>query len=310
MRIAVFLHNELPCFRLEEAQAERLRAALPEADIVHCRDAESFAGALRGAEIAVAWRCEQAWVDQAENLKWLATPAAGREYFNAHPLPGVEVMHGAFHGEIMGETVLAMMLAHNRGILTTHRLRGTDLWPRSALAGEMKTLAGEHAVILGFGNIGRWIGRFAKRFGMRITGIKRTPARLPEYFDVHDRIVLMDRFTEALGEADHLILALPSDTGTDRLVGAGELACLPSRAAVYNVGRGNAIDETALAQALGEKRIAGAYLDVFATEPLSADSPLRECENVLLMPHASAFAPNYLDLFLKEFVQRYREKFG
>ena len=107
-----------------------------------------------------------------------------------------------------------------------------------------------------------------------------------------------------LPRADHLVAFLPSGPGTDRLLDARRLALLPPGAFLYNFGRGNAIDEDALAEALRAGRLGGAVLDVFRTEPLPADSPLRSAPRCHLYPHASAFAPDYLDLCFEELAER------
>ncbi|MCH7651734.1 MAG: D-2-hydroxyacid dehydrogenase, partial [Nitrospinae bacterium] len=77
---------------------------------------------------------------------------------------------------------------------------------------------------------------------------------------------------------------------------------------LYNVGRGNVIREADLVQALREKRIAGAYLDVFETEPLPESSELWDMENVLIQPHLSAASPHYLDLFVDELIPRLKNR--
>ena len=94
-----------------------------------------------------------------------------------------------------------------------------------------------------------------------------------------------------------------SDTGTDRLIDAARLARLPRHAVLYNVGRGNCIDEAALARALQTGTLRGACLDVFAREPLAPDSPLAaDLPGLVRMPHASAFADAYMDRFMDEVI--------
>jgi phosphoglycerate dehydrogenase-like enzyme len=106
---------------------------------------------------------------------------------------------------------------------------------------------------------------------------------------------------ESLRSADWLVMALPGDTGTDDIVSAAELRCMKRTAVIVNVGRGNAIEERALAAALKSRRIAGAYLDVFKKEPLAASSPLAaDLPGLVRLPHASAFAPEYLPMFFRE----------
>jgi phosphoglycerate dehydrogenase-like enzyme len=188
------------------------------------------------------------------------------------------------------------------------------VWPRRELCEVMTPLRGTHLVIVGFGNVGRWIGRLAKPFGVRITGIRKNacPFEDSPYLDTGsgdfsasaDSVLPVSLLDSVLPHADHLVLALPGGAQTDRLMDARRLALLPARAAIYNVGRGNAIDEPALVDALQRRKIAAAYLDVFAREPLPEESSLRSCPNTLLLPHVSAVGPNYLDLFIDELAAR------
>ncbi len=302
--VAVWLTNrQVACWHFTEQNAALLRRELPAAQVVVCADEAQFLAVLPEASAALVWRFDPAWLERAPRLRRLATPAAGHDWLRVPPRPGLQITYGAFHGEIIAETVLGLMLGACRGLLHAQRLQDAGaVWPRNELAPGMRPLRGSHAVILGFGAIGQWIARLAKPFGVRITGVRRRSGMpRPEYFDAADRLVAPDKLDALLPAADHLILALPGDTGTDCILDARRLALLPPGACLYNVGRGNAVDETALAAALRENRLAFAGLDVFQQEPLPADSPLRLCPNALLLPHASAIAPNYLDLFVREF---------
>ncbi len=303
----------VPCWTLAPRQCRRLAAALPSARVIRCRDVASFRRALRRARVALTWVFEPEWLDESPSLEWIATPAAGRDYFHVSR-PGLDVTYGGFHGLIIGETVAAMLLAENRGLLAACRAQlAGDPWPRAALAaGGMRRLEGTHAVIIGFGRIGGWIGRRLKPFGVRLTGVRRRPraAPRPDYFAPGDRVTGMAGLDALLPSADHVILSLPGGAATDNLLDARRIARLKRGAAVYNVGRGNAIDEAALARALRAGRLRAACLDVFRREPLPADDPLRRAPNLLVMPHASAIAPEYLDLFLAEFIRAFQARYG
>ncbi len=301
--IAVWLtHEQVPGWHFSAANAARLRAALPATRVQVYPDVSAFLAGLATAEAALVWRFEQAWLAEAPRLQWLATPAAGRDYFQLDPPPGLRLTYGTFHGELMAETVLGWLLGWSRGLFAAQTWQAAELWPRARLAGIMRPLRGARLTILGFGHIGEWVGRLAKPLGVILTGVRRRPGPQPDYFTAADRVLTIERLDEVLAETDFLVLALPGETGTDRLLDARRLDLLPRSAVVCNIGRGNAIDETALAAALRAGRLAGACLDVFAREPLPADSPLRGLPNALLLPHASAIAPNYLDLFVDEFV--------
>ncbi len=311
MNISVFLtHPVVDCWNFGEKQKKSLESAIPDARVTVFKTREEFVKNLDTAQVVLIWSFYQEWFGRSRKLEWIVTPAAGKDYFNVTPPEGVTIDYCSFHGELIGETVIGMILAHVRGIRDTLELTRHDPWPRGLVQRNMRPLRGAHLVILGFGNIGTWIGRLAKPFGTRITGVRRTPCDRPDYFDEDDGIIGMDGLDSVLPQADHLVLALPGGPGTLDTVNERRIGLLQPHAAIYNIGRGNAIDENALVKALEEKRIAGAYLDVFKAEPLPADSPLLRCPGILLMPHASAISPNYLDLFVAEFVRKYKARYN
>lgn len=304
--IVVFQESKIPCFCMNEAHIKRLQQELPGAEIIWCHDMESYLNALPQADTVLSWTFKQEWFAIAPRLRRIATPAAGRDLFKISSVPDhIEIKNGSFHGPIMAETVIGMILAFNRGILTAykHQLNG-ELWPNRPLFNS-RLVFGSHAVILGFGRIGQHVGKMLKSFNVRITGVRRdASAAIPDWFEEGDTLKPVEDLPSALATADHLIVLLPSDTGTDNLLGKVEFDIMPQHAVVYNLGRGNSIDEQALADALRSGSIAGACLDVFAQEPLRESSPLAD-ENLpglLRMPHASAFCEQYLDRFLDEFI--------
>lgn len=210
---------------------------------------------------------------------------------------------GSFHGENMAETAVGLVLAFCRGIKASLDRQAGEAWAREEITRTMRPLRGGTAVIVGFGNIGKWVGLLLKPFGVRVIGVNRTSVHRPEWMGAEDTVVPLSRLDAVLPEADHLLVVLPGEKSSEKVIDEKRLALLPDTSFVYNIGRGNAIDEQALAKALHEGTIAGAGLDVYEKEPLPADSPIRSCPNVILMPHVSAFGPNYLDLYLREFVQ-------
>jgi phosphoglycerate dehydrogenase-like enzyme len=308
---AVFLtHPDVACWRFEERHRRRLEEAEPRLRVGIARTVEEFLASLPSARIALIWRFEESWLAEAPRLEWIVTPAAGRDLFHLGPRRGLDIDYGTFHGELMGETVAAFLLAHSRGVIATLRTGRDELWPRARLAASMRPLRGSTLTILGFGHIGEWIGRLLRPFGVRIIGVKRRRIPEPDWFvRDEDRIVLSGDLDAVLAETDFLVIVLPDEAGTRHILDARRLALLPRSAVVVNVGRGSAIDEDALASALTDGRIAAACLDVFEVEPLPADSPLRRAPNAVLMPHAAAIAPNYLDLFVEELITKIRRRY-
>ena len=145
---------------------------------------------------------------------------------------------------------------------------------------------------------------FVGGIGATVIGVRRSPAPDPE---AADRVLPASEIDEILPLADHLASFLPSGPETEKLLGARRLAMMKPGAFLYNFGRGNLLDEEALAAALRRNALAGAVLDVFREEPLPADSPLRDAPNCFLYPHASAFAPDYLDLYFAKAAAEIRQ---
>ena len=291
-------------WRISRLQRERLAAAVPHVDFRFCDDEPAFLAALPDAEAVLVWAFRPEWTALAPRLRWIATPAAGRDYFKC-PKAGIEMTYGSFHGRIIGETVAGMLLAVRRGLLPAQVAQAAgDPWPRETIAPAMRTLRGSHAVIIGFGSIGTWIASCLKPFHVRITGIRRHPdaSPRPAFFDASDRILPLSELDTVLPSADSVILSLPGTPETDNLLGARRLSLLPAHAVLCNIGRGNAIDEAALVASLRTGHLSAACLDVFRTEPLPAGSPLRSCPRLYLFPHSSAIAPEYLDLYLDEYI--------
>jgi len=287
-RHLIWLNWPIGAFRLD-ARSLALYKGLARGRVEAVRGERAFLKALPAATHVVCWEFKKEWFALAKRLRVLATPAAGRELLpRDDEMPqGVVRVNGAFHGAIMGETVLACVLAHARGLYWAHdRQREGVLWPRSAMSPHCRRVAGTRAVVLGYGRIGRAIGARLESLGVEVVGIRRRN---------------LSSLKEECRGADWLIAALPSDTGTDDMVDAGVLGALPRRAVFINVGRGNCVDEPALVRALRSRRLAAAFLDVFKNEPLTAESPLAaDIPGLHRLPHASAFAPDYLELFFRE----------
>lgn len=154
-------------------------------------------------------------------------------------------------------------------------------WARTDIRNE--DLEGRTMGIVGLGHIGAEVARLAPHFGMRVIGMRRQPRG-----DEPCETWPVTRLAELLATVDDLVLTAPLTDDTRGMVGAAELAMLRPGAHLVNVGRGELVDEAALAGALARGHLGGAALDVFVTEPLPADSPLWDLPNVIITPHAAA----------------------
>ena len=159
---------------------------------------------------------------------------------------------------------------------------------------------------MGYGEIGRECALLAKPLGVKIYAVRRNPSRSAND-PLLDKIFASAEISKMLGEIDVLVAAAPLTPETKHMVGESAFRAMKPSAIVINVGRGPVVDEEALVRALAEKRLGGAALDVFETEPLSVDSPLWDMENVLISPHCTdrTTHPDWLDLSMQCFIDNF-----
>jgi len=186
------------------------------------------------------------------------------------------------NAQAVAEYVIAATLMLLRGAY----LRSADVaageWPRQVLSNGREA-AGSVLAVIGFGGIGQLVARLARGLGMTVVGYDpQQPADAPCWNETGARCLALD---QALAAADVVTLHVPLTDATRNLLDTTRIGLLKPGAIVINTARGGTIDESALAAALQEKRLAGAALDVFADEPLHAGSPLAAAPNLILTPH-------------------------
>ncbi|HET7303167.1 MAG TPA: D-2-hydroxyacid dehydrogenase [Segeticoccus sp.] len=242
-------------------------------------------------------------VDRAPALRWVQGTAAGAgQQVRAADLTAEQLRRVTFtssvgvHARQLAEFAVLGLLAFTKDVpqlLADARARQWDHYA-------VRELAGQRLLVVGLGHIGRQTAQLARALGMRVTGMRRNPA--PEDDELVDRMRPTDELVDAVRESDAVVLALPDTEQTRELFGKAAVDALPKHGTLVNVGRGSTVDEEALVAALREHRLAGAALDVFATEPLPDDSPLWELDNVLLSPHTAALSlhenERIVDLFI------------
>jgi phosphoglycerate dehydrogenase-like enzyme len=167
-------------------------------------------------------------------------------------------------------------------------------------------LPGKIMGVVGYGEIGRECATLAKALGVKIYATRRKP-ELSASDPILDRVFRVTDLHDMLKQVDVVVAAAPLTPETRHMLSGPEFDVMKPSAIVMNVGRGPVIDEAALIKALQDKRVAGAALDVFEQEPLAAESPLWDMENVLISPHCTdrTREPDWLDLSAKCFVENF-----
>lgn len=278
------------------AHWDRLAKALAGAEILRFTDpqAEGFAEALQGADIAILAADPEQWILATPNLRWIhvdhaglnraARPEAMRDGLivtgsagRSAPVLAEHAMFFALALAYRFPAFLDAQRAHQWGVPGQNELRG---------------LYGRTMGIVGLGNTGTELAVRAKAFGMRVLGYRRRstepPAGVDELYSADGGVGL----DELLERSDFVALALGLSDKTHHLIGARELDLIGPSGYLINMARGPVVNEAALIEALNARRIAGAGLDTFEVEPLPAQSPLWDAPNVLITPHVTPQVPD------------------
>jgi D-2-hydroxyacid dehydrogenase (NADP+) len=246
---------------------------------------------LAQAEVIYGFRLPKNMIARAPKLKWVQVMSAGVDRFLDDEIRQSSVMMtnvSGIHATPIGEIVLELMLMFVKQSPLCFQLKQEKQWKRF-----MPTVLRSKTVgIVGLGNIGREVARLAKAFGMRVVATRRSVKRVApaKYVDI---LLPREQLPRLLSESDFVVLSLPFTSETNKLIGEEELRTMKPTAYLINTARGSIVDEEALIRALDEHWIAGAGLDVFATEPLPADSRLWEFPNVIFSPHIAGGMEDY-----------------
>ena len=267
----------------------------------HVDTASELARVLPDASVVLLWDFSSHLLrehfHQARSLQWVHVAGAGVDAVMTDRIVASNVVvtnaRGVFNQSI-AETVVAMMLVFAKDMLTTIALQTRRGWVHR----DTEMLAGQTALLLGAGEIGRATGRALGALGVKVVAVatsERNDQTLGHVRAVEDLDIL-------LPTADFVVLILPLTELTRGIMGAEQFALMKSTARLVNVGRGQLVKEDALIEALQSKSIAGAALDVFETEPLPGSSPLWRMPNVIVSPHMSADFHGWIEALADQFV--------
>jgi phosphoglycerate dehydrogenase-like enzyme len=298
---------------LQPAHRASIFSAVPGVELAdrQCRTADDVAEFVSGGcDALLTFRVPNDIATRAHGLKWIQLLSAGADHVLGGPLKTIAIpltTASGIHATPIAEYTLASMLAYAHRIHLAIRAQARREWMRSgAFMGSVDEIRGRTLGIIGYGSIGRETARLAAAFGMKVFALKRNPAdrvdpgwspaglgdpdgKIPaRFFGPEDREAI-------LGESDYVSVTLPLTDHTRKFIGEREFAAMKPGAYLVNIGRGEVIDERAMAAALAAAKIGGAGLDVFEHEPLESSSPLWDLENVILTPHISGANRGYMD---------------
>jgi glyoxylate/hydroxypyruvate reductase A len=262
--------------------AELVRVPKGRAVVSAAATPSEAAGLVGEAEILYAWKFPPQLYAKAERLRWLQAMGAGVDWAIVPELPPGVILTRApgVFGPWMAEYVIGWCSWVTQRVETYREAQRQRRWLDHVLPDRLhgKTLA-----IVGLGDIGRDIARAARAFGMRVLGVTRRGRLVREA----ERVYPVGQMARALRQADFVVVLLPLTPETHGIIGADAFAAMNPTAWLVNIARGAVVNEAALMEALETRRLAGAILDVFATEPLPPHHPLWRMDNVVITPHIS-----------------------
>lgn len=265
---------------------------------VEVRSTDELARQLPQADVLVVsmlWRNELAAM--ADKLKFIQSISAGTDQYDRALLRdrGIRLASAAgVNALAVAEHAMALMLALARRLPEARDHQQAKRWRGmiSEIAAREDELGDKTLLIVGLGRIGARLARLAKAFDMRVIATRRDATQGAEGVDA---VFGHGRLHELLPEADVVALTCPLTPETEGLIDAAALAAMKPTAHLINVARGRVVDETALIEALRQRRIAAAGLDVTHEEPLPATSPLWAMPQVLITPHTAGETQRYED---------------
>jgi phosphoglycerate dehydrogenase-like enzyme len=233
--------------------------------------------------------------DRAPRLRLIFSVAAGVDGLSAAAMPPVPFANNrGAHAEKAAEFVIMALLMLANGMPECIADQRNRHWGQRFTRG----LRGRHLTVLGLGAMGGASAEQAAHFGMRVTGIRGTPAPHPAC----DRVLGMAALDAVLPETEFLLLSCPLTAETRGILDRRRIGLLPPGAGVVNIGRGPLIEQAALCDALDAGHLAGAVLDVFDPEPVPEGDRIWTTRNTVMTPHVSvddavSYIPRSLDIF-------------
>jgi phosphoglycerate dehydrogenase-like enzyme len=291
MKLLLVSHHSFDLWTIPAWFAERLHKSFPAVNFVPLNGYAELEAQIPDTEVIMTWSLRPGQFKLGRKLRWIHSPAAA-----VHHLMFPELIHSDViltnardvHGPVVAEHVTALIFALAKRIPQAVRLQQQHFWGQLTMwesRPRPRELAGATLGLIGLGSIGREVARHAVALGMRVIAVrehpeKGNPANIAQVYG-------STQLDELLSQSDYVVLAVPTTPNTLALMNAQRLAAMKPDAYLINVGRGPLIDDAALIDALRGHKIAGAALDVFHEEPLPADSPYWDLENVLITPHTA-----------------------
>ena len=238
---------------------------------------------------AVIGMCDAETLNAGKSIQWVQLVTAGVE--NCLSIPAIKQRNimvtnmQRIAGPIIAEHVIAMMLAFTRGLDVYIPAQAQGSWIRGLPPGRAAVVQGKTMLVVGLGGIGTEVAKRAHALGMKVTATRNSGRTGPEFVSY---VGLADELPKLASEADFIVNTAPLTPQTKGIFDAELFAKMKPTAYLINIARGGSVVTSDLVDALKNKKIAGAALDVTDPEPLPADHPLWKAPNIIITPHVAS----------------------
>ena len=291
MKLLIALSHPFELWNPPDWVAQKLRANFPELEVVHLKEYSRVHEEILDTEVAIAWSLRPEQIKSAKYLRWVHCPAAAVHALIFPEMVESDIMltnASSVHGPVVAEHVIALIFALAKKIPQAVRLQERHEWGQQTMWESVPRPREIREAVLGLigvGSIGSAVAKLADALGMQVIAVREHPeAPKP---DGVGHVFAPEQLDSFLSQSDFVVLAAPVTPRTRQLIDAPRLRQMKPEAYLINVGRGALIDHAALLEALRNRQIGGAALDVFEKEPLASDSPLWNLENLLITPHSA-----------------------
>lgn len=298
MKILIVHYHNFELWHAPSWIRERLQQDFPDHRFIQFQNYDQVPEEIAGTDVFIGWSLRPEQFVAAKKLRWIHSPAAA-----VHQLMYPELIRSnvvvtnstGIHGPVVAEHAIAVLLALAKRLPQAMQYQAKHEWSQDQLwhtQPRPREVSGSTVLVIGMGGIGREFAARAKAMGMRVLAVRENPAKGP---DGADAVFSSAQIDDVLPQVDYVLLCTPVTPATTGIMNAARLSKMKPDAYLINVARGPLIDEAALLDALKNRRIAGAALDVFNQEPLPANSPFWALDNILITPHIAAVTERLWD---------------
>ena len=279
-------------------------SSLKNISFIHIKDYKSLEKNFKHLNVLVCYGITpELFKYRSDKLKWIHIGASGVDGNLFPDIIKSKVMitnAKGINSRPVAEFIISQILYFSKRFEDCENFKQNRNWNQWKLAKKTTQLSGSTLGIIGYGEVGKELSKLAKSFGMSVLATRRLQKKIESKKNV-DFLVPVSDMNMVIKQSDYLAIACPLTPITESMINKRFFRLMKNSAVIINTSRGKIINENDLISALENKEIAGAALDVFASEPLDKKSKLFNFDNILLSPHISGNFSSYQEIMIKQF---------